>query len=134
MIGNRRSSTAAAVVGAAALVTVLSGCAGGSTNSPAPSSTTPASSTTTAPATTASGSTFTDAQVQQLCSDMEGQLQNWRTVTPTLGKGGLNTIVITWATQNGIRSEEQTSELQSLMRNSYAVFCLKNKKPKRTNI
>src|SRR3546814_2947643 len=27
-----------------------------------------------------------------------------------------------------IRSEEHTSELQSLMRNSYAVFCLKNKK------
>src|SRR3546814_10419608 len=26
------------------------------------------------------------------------------------------------------RSEEQTSELQSLMRISYAVFCLKNKK------
>src|SRR3546814_7428777 len=25
----------------------------------------------------------------------------------------------------GIRSEEHTSELQSLMRNSYAVFCLK---------
>src|SRR3546814_7835985 len=28
------------------------------------------------------------------------------------------------------RSEEHTSELQSLMRNSYAVFCLKNKKSK----
>src|SRR3546814_9651045 len=28
------------------------------------------------------------------------------------------------------RSEEHTSELQSLMRNSYAVFCLKNKKTK----
>src|SRR3546814_4435882 len=28
----------------------------------------------------------------------------------------------------GIRSEEHTSELQSLMRNSYAVFCLKKKK------
>src|SRR3546814_4040446 len=28
----------------------------------------------------------------------------------------------------GIRSEEHTSELQSLMRNSYAVYCLKNKK------
>src|SRR3546814_10888556 len=28
------------------------------------------------------------------------------------------------------RSEEHTSELQSLMRNSYAVFCLKNKKKK----
>src|SRR3546814_3559598 len=31
------------------------------------------------------------------------------------------------APQNGARSEEHTSELQSLMRNSYAVFCLKNK-------
>src|SRR3546814_10183835 len=29
-----------------------------------------------------------------------------------------------------IRSEEHTSELQSLMRNSYAVFCLKKKKQK----
>src|SRR3546814_4858624 len=28
------------------------------------------------------------------------------------------------------RSEEHTSELQSLMRNSYAVFCLKKKKTK----
>src|SRR3546814_3279971 len=28
-----------------------------------------------------------------------------------------------------IRSEEHTSELQSLMRNSYAVLCLKKKKP-----
>src|SRR3546814_8975598 len=27
-----------------------------------------------------------------------------------------------------LRSEEHTSELQSLMRNSYAVFCLKQKK------
>src|SRR3546814_4755212 len=30
------------------------------------------------------------------------------------------------------RSEEHTSELQSLMRISYAVFCLKKKKRKRT--
>src|SRR3546814_14057928 len=30
----------------------------------------------------------------------------------------------------GIRSEEHTSELQSLMRISYAVFCLKKKKKK----
>src|SRR3546814_2457636 len=29
--------------------------------------------------------------------------------------------------QKRIRSEEHTSELQSLMRNSYAVFCLKKK-------
>src|SRR3546814_5481504 len=30
--------------------------------------------------------------------------------------------------QKIVRSEEHTSELQSLMRNSYAVFCLKKKK------
>src|SRR3546814_9576271 len=30
---------------------------------------------------------------------------------------------------SSIRSEEHTSELQSLMRISYAVFCLKKKKP-----
>src|SRR3546814_1148200 len=30
----------------------------------------------------------------------------------------------------GVRSEEHTSELQSLMRISYAVFCLKKKKTK----
>src|SRR3546814_8219237 len=32
----------------------------------------------------------------------------------------------------GIRSEEHTSELQSLMRISYAVFCLKKKKKSKT--
>src|SRR3546814_8075119 len=31
------------------------------------------------------------------------------------------------------RSEEHTSELQSLMRISYAVFCLKNKNKQQTN-
>src|SRR3546814_3564199 len=30
--------------------------------------------------------------------------------------------------RGGVRSEEHTSELQSLMRISYAVFCLKQKK------
>src|SRR3546814_7021657 len=34
----------------------------------------------------------------------------------------------------GFRSEEHTSELQSLMRISYAVFCLKKKKKKTHNI
>src|SRR3546814_1614486 len=32
----------------------------------------------------------------------------------------------------GLRSEEHTSELQSLLRISYAVFCLKNKKEEHT--
>src|SRR3546814_7827253 len=36
--------------------------------------------------------------------------------------------VLRWA-----RSEEHTSELQSLMRISYAVFCLKKKKNKQTH-
>src|SRR3546814_8430177 len=43
--------------------------------------------------------------------------------------GGYTTI---WdrlcGTMRTRRSEEHTSELQSLMRNSYAVFCLKKKK------
>src|SRR3546814_6242004 len=33
---------------------------------------------------------------------------------------------------DGLRSEEHTSELQSLMRISYAVFCLKKKKKQNT--
>ncbi|GAA3190629.1 hypothetical protein GCM10020255_089590 [Rhodococcus baikonurensis] len=45
---------------------------------------------------------------------MEGQLQNWRTVTPTLGKGGLNTIVITWATQNGINLLDLAQNRESI--------------------
>src|SRR3546814_1826987 len=44
----------------------------------------------------------------------------------------------TWETGTtalaGWRSEEHTSELQSLMRNSYAVFCLKKKKTKNEQI
>src|SRR3546814_4107796 len=35
--------------------------------------------------------------------------------------------------QRGNRSEEHTSELQSLMRISYAVFCLKKKKKRNDN-
>src|SRR3546814_3003865 len=34
--------------------------------------------------------------------------------------------------KSNIRSEEHTSELQSLMRISYAVFCLKKKKSNKT--
>src|SRR3546814_3564185 len=38
------------------------------------------------------------------------------------------------ATLGAIRSEEHTSELQSLMRISYAVFCLKKKKTNKHNM
>src|SRR3546814_9745258 len=44
------------------------------------------------------------------------------TLNGSLTRNGLDTV----------RSEEHTSELQSLMRISYAVFCLKKKKPNRT--
>src|SRR3546814_10915175 len=37
------------------------------------------------------------------------------------------TCHLSWTTSCGGRSEENTSELKSLMRISYAVFCLKNK-------
>src|SRR3546814_1930658 len=37
------------------------------------------------------------------------------------------------AGSDGVRSEEHTSELQSLMRISYAVFCLQKKKRKQYN-
>src|SRR3546814_9263871 len=40
--------------------------------------------------------------------------------------GGLADIIVT-ARRSSERSEEHTSELQSLMRISYAVFCLKKK-------
>src|SRR3546814_2106354 len=42
-------------------------------------------------------------------------------------------ITITSAATTAFRSEEHTSELQSLMRISYAVFCLKKKKQQNNN-
>src|SRR3546814_2126919 len=47
------------------------------------------------------------------------------------GNGGRDLPRLAAARQS--RSEEHTSELQSLMRISYAVFCLKKKKKKATN-
>src|SRR3546814_7894682 len=41
-----------------------------------------------------------------------------------VGEGGVDAVAL----QQAGRSEEHTSELQSLMRISYAVFCLKKKK------
>src|SRR3546814_7216065 len=42
-------------------------------------------------------------------------------------EGGLVQNIVARNDAPVIRSEEHTSELQSLMRTSYAVFCLKNK-------
>src|SRR3546814_6043583 len=59
------------------------------------------------------------------------QLDEWRTLAPSLSPdhqqarhaSGMRVLPT-----DPVRSEEHTSELQSLMRISYAVFCLKKKK------
>src|SRR3546814_8344594 len=54
----------------------------------------------------------------------EGRARRTKSISPVSISGETPTL----------RSEEHTSELQSLMRNSYAVFCLKKKiQPKPTN-
>src|SRR3546814_2116506 len=52
-------------------------------------------------------------------------------VTATAGGA---TMTATAGTGTAVRSEEHTSELQSLMRISYAVFCLKNKNKTKTTM
>src|SRR3546814_8378191 len=54
--------------------------------------------------------------------DIKGE--NWQL---TAGFRGLHGRVLLFDPTNAKRSEEHTSELQSLMRISYAVFCLKKK-------
>src|SRR3546814_10436391 len=60
---------------------------------------------------------------KELCERNNAALDN----NPSAGNkaGGLTTVF-----EKSLRSEEHTSELQSLMRTSYAVFCLKKKKMK----
>src|SRR3546814_3057081 len=47
-------------------------------------------------------------------------------IPPLVWQPILRGIVLSTRPRNSARSEEHTSELQSLMRISYAVFCLKN--------
>src|SRR3546814_9212366 len=48
-------------------------------------------------------------------------VRDWTKLHPTGGQ------------ERGYRSEEHTPELQSLMRNAYAVYCLKKKNKENTN-
>lgn len=106
----RRGRLAATVAATAALAAFAAGC-----SSPGESPTPGNSAHTADPTSSAAPSKpgqpgssggqvagVTDAQAAQLCSDIEAQLQNWRTYTPTIGKGGLNTVVISWAAANGV--------------------------------
>src|SRR3546814_989233 len=54
-------------------------------------------------------------------------------MAPAVAILGSDTEVVVELAGQPIRSEEHTSELQSLMRSSYAVFCLKKKKQNTTN-
>src|SRR3546814_5543499 len=54
-------------------------------------------------------------------------------ITRNVGADALKAMLDAWAKPGVSRSEEHTSELQSLMRISYAVFCLKKKKLKHTS-
>src|SRR3546814_5938337 len=57
-----------------------------------------------------------------------GQPLNRSKITQKGLNGRLSRVVSLSSAETRTRSEEHTSELQSLMRISYAVFCLKKKK------
>src|SRR3546814_7346942 len=58
------------------------------------------------------------------CGRKPSVLQSFR---QALSNSGSKLVVTRRPADRSRRSEEHPSELQSLMRNSYAVFCLKNK-------
>src|SRR3546814_9705283 len=60
---------------------------------------------------------------EQLAVELVGDVDE---VPRCLARGG--TVAGQRVVRTAVRSEEHTSELQSLMRISYAVFCLKKKK------
>src|SRR3546814_4990742 len=68
------------------------------------------------------------ALVAEIDAVMDGDLsiRHFAILSVLHHRGGLRQTDIA-----GVRSEEHTSELQSLMRISYAVFCLKKKKQKK---
>lgn len=92
--------SAVALAGAAALITLVGACSTATDNTGSSSTTTVAPTTTIA--STPAETVITDAQKQQLCTDLQAQLSNWRVQGPTLGRGGLNILVQTWAAQSGV--------------------------------
>src|SRR3546814_7275632 len=62
--------------------------------------------------------------VTVLAIPLLGERVGWRRAL-AVGIGFIGVILVLQPAAGGVRSEERTSELQSLMRISYAVFCLK---------
>src|SRR3546814_5915640 len=71
-----------------------------------------------------------DAAMQGLILNfaLRGGEERMLILAPLAFTGGVISNLAPWLVCGG-RSEEHTSELQSLMRISYAVFCLKKKTP-----
>src|SRR3546814_3011940 len=67
-------------------------------------------------------------RVEDLVADFEATLAHGRVTGGFLGLELVDQYVVQAHAAAAVRSEEHTSELQSLMRISYAVFCLKKKK------
>src|SRR3546814_6327368 len=66
--------------------------------------------------TSCSSKALSTARVRSRTPSLDRMLDTWFLIVPSATPSEL-----------AIRSEEHTSELQSLMRKSYAVFCLKKK-------
>ncbi|MFC4602230.1 hypothetical protein [Rhodococcus kronopolitis] len=95
--------------GALAALALTAGCAADTTptaptggGTALPGTTAPPAPPVPAPGVGADTGGVTADQAARLCADMQAQLQSWRTYTPTIGKGGLNTVVGTWAAQSGV--------------------------------
>src|SRR3546814_6060889 len=70
-----------------------------------------------------------DGDLDLAVSIKTGEIRLYRNDRGTLTNiGAAMGLPVSGAEMRGLRSEEHTSELQSLMRISYAVFCLKKKK------
>src|SRR3546814_9266952 len=83
---------------------------------------------TSASLTTAGGLVFIgDADRYLKAIDTRTGKVLWQTRLSTSVQGYPITYAVNGKQYVAVRSEEHTSELQSLMRNSYAVFCLKKK-------
>src|SRR3546814_8920111 len=67
-----------------------------------------------------------NALTHEMCRAIHQRLARWAV------DDAVRLVVIDGAGERAFRSEEHTSELQSLMRISYAVFCLKKKHKKKT--
>ncbi|KQU02590.1 hypothetical protein ASG56_16790 [Rhodococcus sp. Leaf7] len=95
----RTPLTAACALAAAGLT--LAACSSGGTTT---TTTTTPSAETTASSAAPSAPTVSDDQAQSLCTDLEAQLSNWRVQGPTVGRGGLNILVQTWAARYGLNA------------------------------